>query len=148
MPTSSAANVNTKCLNYKQNTALVLASGLHCFDIKGTYDPTTEEITDPAPASIAAAAAAAGTAAVGAADAAVQAHLQNEAKSVKPLASLDIFAGCGGLSEGMHQVRLHWILKPSKIISLHQQQDPHRFRCGEPMPFSKKHLLSSNQFNL
>lgn len=146
MPTSSVTTVNTKCLNYKQNTALMLASGLHCFDIKGTYDPTTEEITDPAQASTAAAAA--GTAAVGAADAAVQAHLQNEAKSVKPLASLDIFAGCGGLSEGMHQVRLHWIHHPFKVVLLHQQQDPHRFRCGEPMPFSKQHLLSSDQFNL
>lgn len=77
------------------------AEGLHCFEVKGTYNPTTKKVTD-APQDFKAADAMevdreAGSSAAG---------QQQPLDPTLAMASMDIFAGCGGLSEGMHQVRL------------------------------------------
>lgn len=76
------------------------ADGLHCFEVKGTYNPTTKKLTGP-PEDFKATDAMEVDAAAGTSAAA-------QAQQLDPgmaMASMDIFAGCGGLSEGMHQVR-------------------------------------------
>lgn len=77
--------------------------GLHCFEVKGTYNPATRELSGP-PAGFEAAAEAmevdAAAAAAGGGE--QQQHEQVDARLA--MNSMDIFAGCGGLSEGMHQV--------------------------------------------
>lgn len=85
------------------------AEGLHCFEVKGTYNPTTNKVTD-APEDFKAADAMeldgeAGTSAAG---------QQQQLDPTLAMASMDIFAGCGGLSEGMHQV---WLLYGCGSIS-------------------------------
>jgi hypothetical protein len=66
------------------------SEGLDCFEVRGTFNPTTQKVTD-APKDFAAAK-----------DGAAAQDKQPDASLA--LATMDIFAGCGGLSEGMHQV--------------------------------------------
>jgi hypothetical protein len=89
------------------------ADGLHCFEVKGTFNPTTKKLTAP-PADFTAAAAAAGDGATAmevdgqAAAAAGGQQQQQQLDASLAMSSMDIFAGCGGLSEGMHQVGM-WV---------------------------------------
>jgi hypothetical protein len=73
------------------------AADLDVFVVKGTYNPTTKATAAP-PAEFAPLPAAKSGAA---------AASECEEEDGLALATMDIFAGCGGLSEGMHQVHLH-----------------------------------------
>jgi DNA (cytosine-5)-methyltransferase 1 len=72
--------------------------GLDCFIIQGSFDPSTQQLTAP-PAEF--------THKLAATPEDTHPHAsqqqQQQQPDVTPLASLDIFAGCGGLSEGLHQ---------------------------------------------
>lgn len=85
--------------------AAAAAEGLHCFEVKGTYNPATKKLS-AAPADFKAGEGDDAMEVDGAAAAAATAPQQQQQKLDASLAmsSLDIFAGCGGLSEGMHQV--------------------------------------------
>lgn len=62
---------------------------LDVFEVKGTYNPTTEKVT-AAPKEF---------------TAATNQQGEDEYDDLA-MASMDIFAGCGGLSEGMHQAKV------------------------------------------
>lgn len=72
-------------------------AGLDCFEVKGTYDPKAKKVSEP-PAEFAVADAMAvdGT----------EQQKQEGGDEGLAMATMDIFAGCGGLSEGMHQAKV------------------------------------------
>jgi hypothetical protein len=77
--------------------------GLDCFNVQRSFDPSTQQLTPP-PAEFNHELAAAPVSAPGGTHShAKQEQQQQQQPVVTPLASLDIFAGCGGLSEGLHQ---------------------------------------------
>jgi hypothetical protein len=94
--------VTNLCINVPGPAGAV---GLHCFEVKGTFNPTTKKLSAP-PADFSAPAAAAGGATAMEVDrqAAAAGQQQQQLDASLAMSSMDIFAGCGGLSEGMHQV--------------------------------------------
>jgi hypothetical protein len=74
--------------------------GLDCFIVQGSFDPSTQQLT-PSPSEFKHELAAAPPAAPRSKHSSTS--QQQQPPDVTPLASLDIFAGCGGLSEGLHQ---------------------------------------------
>ena len=64
----------------------------HKFVCTGTYDPACPGTLLPPPANLLASTASL-----------LLDLRQSDMRAIPPLATMDIFAGCGGLSEGMHQ---------------------------------------------
>lgn len=83
------------------------SDALDCFTLLGSFDPASQQLGPPPPEFLQADHAAP-------AAAARRSPPQQQQQDVAPLASLDIFAGCGGLSEGLHQAgaaRSRWAIE-------------------------------------
>jgi hypothetical protein len=118
--------LQASCLQSQSLLLLQLteADGMHCFEVKGTYNPTTKQLSGP-PEEFKAADAmdwSEGT------SAAAQAQQLDPGMA---MASMDIFAGCGGLSEGMHQVGtcLASQSAANRGQPLHRQQQLRASKC-------------------
>jgi DNA (cytosine-5)-methyltransferase 1 len=101
-------HVHGLCLHLRATKVCVLwllleladSDGLDCFIVRGSYDPSRQQLAPP-PAEFAPTLIAATTAS--AAPAHHSQQQQQQKPDLVPLPTLDIFAGCGGLSEGLHQ---------------------------------------------